>query len=222
MSARAANDEEDDDDTCMAVDDGAAGHFRPGHRAPTPQSPGKASAASTAATTPSRPGHHSWPVAAGKGACQADVAATPPRVAAQPPQQVAPPGEAQSAAASDIAMPTLLAALQQSNAQLLANMRIFQTAVTSLQTEISALRTEKEEDMNKMRQAAVETAQQAMAAQANGPKKYQQPADPVAQQAGRTRMAALLRGRVAARSASPRRHEDSGQAGAKTMRASTA
>ncbi|CAK0818672.1 unnamed protein product, partial [Prorocentrum cordatum] len=96
---------------------------------------------------------------------------------------VSPPGEAQSAAANDIAMPTLLAALQQSNAQLLANMRNFQTAVTTLQTEISTLRTEKEEDMNKMRQAAVDAAQQVMAAQSNGPKKFQQPADPVAQQA---------------------------------------
>eukprot|EP00959_Pyramimonas_sp_CCMP1952_P164529 3439620-Pyramimonas_sp.AAC.1 len=35
-------------------------------------------------------------------------------------------------------------------------------------------------------------------------------------------MAALLRGRGTARSASPRRHEDSGQADAKTMRTGTA
>eukprot|EP00959_Pyramimonas_sp_CCMP1952_P266106 5563474-Pyramimonas_sp.AAC.1 len=106
----------------------------------------------------------------GKGASQADVAATPPRAAAQPHQQVSPPGEDQSAAANDIATPTLLAALQQSNAQLLANMRNFQNVVTTLQTEISTLRTETEEDMNKMRQAAMEAAQQVMAAQSNGPK----------------------------------------------------
>eukprot|EP00959_Pyramimonas_sp_CCMP1952_P391473 8203748-Pyramimonas_sp.AAC.1 len=83
----------------MAEDEGPAGHFRPGHRAPTPQSPGKASVASTAATAPSRTGHHAWPMASGKGARQADVAATPPRAAARPHQQVTPPGEAQSAAA---------------------------------------------------------------------------------------------------------------------------
>eukprot|EP00959_Pyramimonas_sp_CCMP1952_P340766 7137560-Pyramimonas_sp.AAC.1 len=63
MSARAANDQDDDDDIRMAEEDGPlAGHFRPGHRAPTPQSPGKASVASTAATTPSRTGQHAWPM----------------------------------------------------------------------------------------------------------------------------------------------------------------
>ncbi|CAK0869813.1 unnamed protein product [Prorocentrum cordatum] len=58
-------------------------------------------------------------------------------------EQVQPPGEATSAASNDISVPATLAALQQSNAQLLANMENFQTIVTTLQTEISTLRLEK-------------------------------------------------------------------------------
>eukprot|EP00959_Pyramimonas_sp_CCMP1952_P121266 2535714-Pyramimonas_sp.AAC.1 len=60
-------------------------------------------------------------------------------------------------------MPALLAAIQQSNAQMLHHMSSFQHTVAALQNEIANIRTEKKSDLETIAAAAIDAAKQAVA-----------------------------------------------------------
>jgi hypothetical protein len=119
---------------------------------------------------------------------------------------------------NEVSMPALLAAIHQSNAQMLHNMSSFKQTVATLQTEIANIRTEKKSDMETITAAAIDAAKTAVAMQT--PKKDKdKPVPAEIQKANRAKLEAALMGRRATRSVSPRRHTDSGQAGAKVLRA---
>ncbi|CAK0809978.1 unnamed protein product, partial [Prorocentrum cordatum] len=97
-------------------------------------------------------------------------------------------------AANEVSMPALLAAIQQSNAQMLHNMSSFQQTVATLQTEIANIRTEEKSDMETITAAAIDAAKTAVAMQT--PKKDKdKPVPAEIQKANRAKLEAALLGR---------------------------